>query len=516
MMYFLYGPPASGKTTIGRMLAERLRVPFRDLDQEIETRAGMTLPRIFDRYGEAGLRAQERLALETTLARGAGVVALGGGALLDRELRSRVEAAGRVLCLSASLHTLACRLESQAVDRPLMRGDNRERLAELLASRDGHYRSFALRVSTEGRSPEQSAWEAQLRLGAFHLRGMGEGCDVRVQSGGIGSLARLMRERDLHGPVVVATDSNVGPLYVPACRRNLRQCSFRVGVVTLPSGERYKVIAQVVRLWQAFRRAGLERGSTVLALGGGVIGDLAGFAAATYLRGLAWVNAPTTLLAMIDAGFGGKTAINLGKAKNQVGAFHSPRLVLADPEALATLPDVELRSGLAEVVKHGVIGDPGLLDMVAAGLEGFKAHAAEAIPRAMAVKLRIVEADPHERGLRAVLNFGHTVGHGLEVASRYSLRHGEAVAIGMVVEGRIADSIGLAPRDLARSLAEILGRNGLPTEIPKSIDRLAVVRAMTLDKKRRDGRVRFALPVDFGKVEAAVEVEGWQDWILTC
>lgn len=516
MMYFLYGPPASGKTTIGRILAEQLALPFWDLDQEIERQAGMTLPQIFDRDGEPGLRARERQALEATLARGPGVVALGGGALLDPELRARVEAAGRVLCLSASLETLIGRLNGQTIDRPLLRGNTRERLTALLASREEHYRSFALRAATDGHSPEQTAWEAQLRLGAFHLRAMGEGCDVRVQLGGIRALGQSMHQRGLRGPVAVVADSNVGPLYAPACRRSLRQSGFRVVVVTLPPGESHKVIAQVVRLWRAFQRSGLDRESTVLALGGGVIGDLAGFAAATYLRGLAWVNVPTTLLAMIDAGFGGKTAINLGSAKNQVGAFHAPRLVVADPEALATLPDVELRSGLAELVKHGVIGDPGLLEVVAAGLAGFKARAAEAIPRAMAVKLRIVEADPRERGARAALNFGHTVGHGLEVASRYSLRHGEAVAIGMVVEGRLAESIGLAPSGLARSLAEILTRAGLPTEIPQSIDRLSLVRAMTLDKKRRDGRVRFALPAAFGKVEAAVEVEGWQDWILTC
>lgn len=516
MKFFLYGPPASGKTTIGRILAEQLELPFWDLDQEIEGQTGMALPRIFDGSGEAGLRAKERLALEAVLTRGDGVVALGGGALLDSELRTRVEGAGRVVCLSASLDTLTGRLEGQTIDRPLLRGDARERLKEVLASRDGHYRSFPLQVTTDGRDAEQSAWEAQLRLGVFHLRGMGQGCDVRVQAGGIRSLGEWMWERGLRGPVVVVTDSNVGPLYAPACRRSLRHSGFRVGVVTLPPGERSKAIAQVVRLWRAFRRVGLERQSTILALGGGVIGDLAGFAAATYLRGLPWVNVPTTLLAMIDAGLGGKTGINLGKAKNQIGAFHAPRLVMADPEVLATLPDVELRSGLAEVVKHGVIGDPELLELVAAGLEGFMACRAEALPRAMAVKLRIAQTDPYERGMRAILNFGHTVGHGLEVASRYALRHGEAVAIGMVVEGRLSSSIGLAPRDLAGSLAEILARLGLPTEIPKGLDRRSLLRAMTLDKKRRDGRVRFALPTAFGKVLPSVEVEGWPDWILTC
>ena len=170
---------------------------------------------------------------------------------------------------------------------------------------------------------------------------------------------------------------------------------------------------------------------------------------------------------------------------------------------------------MAEVVKHGVVGDPTLLEMASAGLDHFKLRTEDVIPRAMAVKVSVVEADLYERDVRATLNFGHTVGHGLEVASHFRLRHGEAVAIGMAAEARLAERIGLASGGLAAPLAEILSVSGLPTEIPHSIDRHAVVRAMTLDKKRKDGQVRFALPVAFGRVLPSVEAEGWADWIMT-
>ena len=515
MTYFLYGPPGSGKTTTGRILAKRLNLPFWDLDAETEAQAGMSLPHIFDRGGEGRLRDQERLALDDVLTRGPGVIALGGGALLDPESLARVQCAGRILCLTASEDTLARRLGGQEIDRPLLRGNGGERLHQVLATRETHYRSFPRQLSTEGSDPEQSAWEAQLRLGVFHIRGMGRGCDVRVQSGGIRSLGNVIREMGLRGPVVVVTDRNVGPRYALECVAGLRSSGFRAGHITLPSGEASKVLAQVVRLWQSFQELGVDRESTVVGLGGGVVGDLAGFAAATFLRGVPWVSAPTSLLAMVDASLGGKTAINLGKGKNLIGAFHGPQLVMTDPDTLRTLPDAEWRSGMAEVVKHGVVGDPTLLEMASAGLDHFKLRTEDVIPRAMAVKVSVVEADPYERDVRATLNFGHTVGHGLEVASHFRLRHGEAVAIGMAAEARLAERIGLASGGLATPLAEILSASGLPTEIPHSIDRHAVVRAMTLDKKRKDGQVRFALPVAFGRVLPSVEAEGWADWIMT-
>jgi 3-dehydroquinate synthase len=253
----------------------------------------------------------------------------------------------------------------------------------------------------------------------------------------------------------------------------------------------------------------VERTSTIVALGGGVTGDLAGFAAATILRGVRWVNVPTTILAMVDSSLGGKTGADLPQGKNLVGAFHPPALVLADPETLASLPEAELVSGMAEVVKHGLIADPGLFELAS---RPPYADLGRIVRRGMAVKVRVIEVDPYERGVRAALNLGHTVGHAVEKVSDYKLRHGEAIAIGMVAEARLAEHLGIAESGLAETIAEALSRMALPTAIPVSMDRGAIAQAMQMDKKKAAGVVRFALPVTVGEVVTGVEVTDF-DWL---
>jgi 3-dehydroquinate synthase len=259
-------------------------------------------------------------------------------------------------------------------------------------------------------------------------------------------------------------------------------------------------------MWEQFLAAGLERRSTVLALGGGVVGDLAGFAAATYMRGVPWVNVPASLLAMADASLGGKTGADLPQGKNLVGAFHAPQMVLTDPSTLKTLPRAELRSGMAEVIKAGVIGDPALFDACAHGWEMIEADWDEIIRMAMAVKIQVIEADPYEGGLRAALNLGHTVGHAVEVVSNYQLRHGESVAIGMVAEARLAEQIGIAQLGLADAIKDACLRLDLPVEIPADLPVEEILDAMQVDKKRSGSKLKFALPVRIGEVIPGVEV----------
>jgi len=258
-------------------------------------------------------------------------------------------------------------------------------------------------------------------------------------------------------------------------------------------------------LWEHFLDAGLERGSTVIALGGGVVGDLTGFAASTYLRGIRWVNVPTTLLAMVDSSLGGKTGVDIARGKNLVGAFHQPAYVLVDPDVLASLPEVEFRSGMAEVIKHGILADPGLLEFCSqkAWVGGKQDRL---VSRAMAVKIRVIEIDPYEKGVRASLNYGHTIGHAVELVSGYRIRHGEAVAIGMVVEARLAERLGLAEPGLSHAIAAICAAAGLPTGIPADLDRTAIRGAIGTDKKKAAGRVRFALPVRIGEVKIGMDV----------
>jgi 3-dehydroquinate synthase len=251
---------------------------------------------------------------------------------------------------------------------------------------------------------------------------------------------------------------------------------------------------------------GLERNGTVVALGGGVVGDLAGFAAATYLRGVSWVTLPTSLLAMVDASLGGKTGADLPQGKNLIGAFHAPQLVLTDPGSLDSLPQEELSSGMAEVIKAGIIGDPILFEMCSQGWQAIESNWNEIIRRAMAVKIRVIEADPYEGGLRAVLNLGHTIGHAVELVSNYDLRHGEAVSIGMVAEAKLAEEIGLAKQGLADQIADMCSHLGLPTEIPEELSRMGILEAMQVDKKRAAGVVRFSLPKQVGDVQTGIEI----------
>jgi 3-dehydroquinate synthetase len=243
--------------------------------------------------------------------------------------------------------------------------------------------------------------------------------------------------------------------------------------------------------------------------------DLTGFAAATYLRGVAWAALPTSLLGMADASLGGKTGADLPQGKNLIGAFYPPRFVLADPHTLRSLPERELRSGLGEVLKHGVISDPALFARCLAWAEidnpaGRLRALDEIVRRAMAVKIQVIETDPFEQGRRAVLNLGHTIGHALELASGFALSHGEAVGLGMLLETRMAEQIGVAEPGLAKTVQNALQKIGLPTQVPPELDGERIAQAVGQDKKRASGKVRFALPVRIGEARVGIEFEDWR------
>jgi 3-dehydroquinate synthase len=417
------------------------------------------------------------------------VVALGAGALLDADTRARLTRQHLVVCLIARPATLQRRLQS-GVTRPLLAGrDGRAKLARLLTDRATVYGAFAEQVPTDGRTPAQVVTDVLATLTSRHLRVRSMRQHI-VLGYGVGVTAL-----DLGGPTVVVTDENVA-------RCQATRIPADVPRIVVPAGEASKTFDQLARLSREFVAAGLDRRGTVIAIGGGVITDLAGLAAATFMRGVRWVAVPTSLLAMVDASIGGKTGIDLPEGKNLVGAFHPAALVVIDPLVLGTLPAEEWTSGMAEVVKHAVIGVPRLFRALE---RGRRFGAVEDFAAIIEVKRAIVDRDPFERGEREVLNLGHTIGHGVEAASGYAVRHGEAVAIGLVGEARLAERTGLARGGLAARIGRVLEAQGLPTRY-SGMSAQEVRAAMGADKKKRGTRLRFVLPAAIGRVTIGVEV----------
>ena len=304
----------------------------------------------------------------------------------------------------------------------------------------------------------------------------------------------------------IVSDESVAPLYAQPLALSLAAVA-PVSLHVIPSGEEHKTRDTWSRVTDGMLDAGCGRDTTVVALGGGVVGDLAGFVAATFMRGVPVVQCPTTLLAMIDASVGGKTGVDTAAGKNLVGAFHPPAAVLADVETIATLPLPQRRSGLVEAIKHGVLADAGYFERIdeqlPALLEADPVGTLEVVARSVEIKAGVVRADAREHGLRKTLNLGHTIGHAIEHVSGYGLLHGECVAIGMVLEARIAERLGVAEAGTAGRIAEVLRRAGLPTERPRSLSVDAIVEATRLDKKARGGRVEYALPARIGTMAGA-------------
>ncbi len=485
---FLYGPSGAGKSTIGKTLANALNLSFVDSDQVLETNAGMTIPAIVEAQGMPKVRDFETDALKQIVEGAGSVVALGGGALLREENRALIEKNGKVVLLTANLSTLIERLRNDPNERPLLAGDLESKLAVYLKGRVEHYGSFPLKINVDEKSADQISQEIQTKLGRHHLSAMGE-YDAIV--GQVSDLTNF----PMQNPIIV-TDENVAKFHLEKMKALLQ-----AKAIIIPAGEEHKNLGPISLLWKAFLENGLDRKSTVIALGGGVLNDMAGFAASTYMRGINWMGVPTTLLSMVDASLGGKTGFDLPEGKNLIGAFYPPKLVLADPQLLGTLPEAELISGMAEVVKHGIISDPELFDLCLRGLDWVKGNLEEVVKRAMAVKIKVIEEDPYEKGIRAALNLGHTVGHAVELVSKFKLRHGEAIAIGTVAEAKYSARVGLAGDGLVEAVTESFRALGLPIQIPEAMPREEIIRAMRVDKKKNAKAIRFALPVEIGKVE---------------
>ncbi len=508
----LTGFMGTGKTAVGREVARRLGRPFVDMDAEIEARAGKSIPRIFVEDGEAAFRHMEAALCEELSARAGQVIATGGGTLVDPANRALMTGSGLTVCLTCDVAEILRRVDGgSSADRPLLDvADPRAEIERLLAVRREAYAAIPWQVDTSALSVAEVAARVVEIAGAITLpvRYPGGRYEIHVGDGLLAHVGGLLRATGAPSgtPIAVVSNPVVAPLYGARVDAALRSAGLQPLACSIPDGEQHKTLATVAALYEQFLAAGLDRGGTVLSLGGGVTGDIAGFAAATFMRGVRFVQVPTTLLAMVDASVGGKTGVDLPQGKNLVGAFKQPALVVIDPTVLATLPVEEIRSGVAEMIKHGIIGAPDLLaELEATAHDTQHAIRNAQIARSLRVKIAVVEEDPFEGGRRAVLNMGHTLGHALERLSGFTLRHGPAVGIGLVAAARIAADLGRAAPSLADRVGALLSAWGLPVRCPP-FDADAIWEAMAHDKKRRGRRLRWVLPRAVGEVEIVEDV----------
>lgn len=522
----LIGFSGTGKSMVARGVAGGLGWDVIDTDDEVVRLAGKSIPEIFNQDGEPHFRILERQALVEACQKTRVVIATGGGAVLDPSNRLLMRRSGVVICLEANPATIYRRLpkENQSPNsvRPLLAmADPMERIVELKKSRQAHYAIADWTVQTDYLTLSEVCREV-VRGRHYWLRAYQSSeaprfeddhvCDVVTATerypiyvgwGLLTSLGRKARESGLSGNAYVVADASVFSLYGETVMNSLRKAGFNARSFAVPAGETSKMLGTASDIYDWLVDCRAERNDVIFALGGGVMGDLAGFVAATFLRGLALVQVPTSLVAMVDASVGGKTAVNHPKAKNLVGAFYQPRLVLAGVQALTTLPERELTSGWAELIKHGLVLDSDLYAFVeknAGKLVKLNPEATtEAVRRSVAVKARIVSEDEKEQGLRILLNYGHTIGHALEAATDYErFLHGEAVAIGMVGAAMLSRELGLLPQEAVEQHRGILQKFGLPISC-SGVDTDRALGALELDKKVKGKAVRWVLLEGIGQ-----------------
>lgn len=541
----LIGFSATGKSILAPYIAHRLGWQAVDLDVEIERAGGRTIPSIFEAEGESGFRAREHQAVREAASRDGVVIATGGGVWLSAENRAVLADGGFVVTMEARSATILARYaaaeQGTTEVRPMLAGaDPRRRVETLKAARQPFYAMSDLTVHTDdieiGEAVDQVVDAVNQRAAAVvhsdtRLREMGNGpgidpppvsdfgpdvgCVVEAGSARypvycawdlLDRSGDILDRIGLGGRVFMIADRAVIDSHGATALRSLERTGRRVFSYAVPSGEASKSMTSLGSLydWLSTHRA--ERRDVVFALGGGVTTDLAGTAAATYLRGMPLVHAPTTVLGMVDAAIGGKVAIDLPSGKNLVGAFYQPRAVLADAATLVTLPPRELRSGFAEVIKHGFIRDEPMLDLLDDSADALLEPASagdddsrrqllvDVIIRNQAIKAAVVSADERESDIRQILNYGHTLGHAIEAVTGYStVLHGEAVAMGMVAVAEMGCSLGMIDEAVVSRHRRLIERFGLPTQSPPGLGRAEIVEAMSRDKKVVGGKQRWVL-----------------------
>jgi len=522
----LVGLMGAGKTTVGRALAKKLNKRFIDSDHEIEARTGASIPLIFEIEGEENFRQREAEVIRDLAAQQGIVLATGGGAVLRKENRDALKAGGTVIYLRTSVNHILQRT-SRDKNRPLLQtADPRKRLEELTREREPLYCEIADFIVETGRPNIPSLVQTILTqlegselpdsvLPSFNPIMSNDlpksetilpQLAIQVELGersypiliGTGLLSDASWCRHVAGErVAIVTNTTVGPLYLTHVTKTLQAAGKQVTTIVLPDGEEEKNWAGLMLIFDALLREKCDRKTTLIALGGGVIGDMTGFAAASYMRGVPFIQVPTTLLAQVDSSVGGKTGINHPLGKNMIGAFYQPQAVIADTATLDTLPTRELSAGLAEVIKHGAIIDAQFFAWIEANMAKLVAKdpqaIAYAIQRSCEIKADVVRQDEREGGLRAILNFGHTFAHAIESGLGYGVwLHGEAVGCGMVMAADLSHRLGFIDAATKQRVSAVVQAAGLPIVAPDLGDE-RWLELMQVDKKNEGGQIKFIL-----------------------
>lgn len=538
----------SGKTTVGRALAKRLNRRFVDSDHEIEARTGVSIPTIFEIEGEASFRQREAEVIKELCQQQDIVLATGGGAILNPQNRAHLQANGTVIYLHATINSILQRTRHDK-NRPLLRtADPRKKLEELEAQRDPLYREIADLIIETGRPNVQYLiggildkltllkmnplpTSARLAMTAHTVIENSEYKSLQVDldqraypihiGAGILGNEELLAASIKAKKVAIVTNTVVAPLYLENLQQKLTSLGKQVISIVLPDGEEHKHWDSLNQIFTQLLEQQADRKTCLLALGGGVVGDMCGFAASAYMRGIPFVQIPTTLLAQVDSSVGGKTGINHPLGKNMIGAFYQPQAVLADLSSLSTLPERELSAGLAEVIKHGAIIDAVFFEWIENNIAALRARQAEALSyavlRSCQIKAEVVRQDEREGGLRAILNFGHTFGHAIEAGMGYgNWLHGEAVGCGMVMAAELSYRLGYLDFVSKTRIKNLVAAAGLPVVAP-DLGWQRWLDLMAVDKKNEAGEIKFILLKPLAKaIITTVEAQVLRDTINHC
>ena len=515
MKIVLTGFMGTGKTSVGRELSKQLNYKFIDTDVLIEEREGTPISLVFKNKGEDYFRSLEQATVEDVSKLDNVVIATGGGVIKNKQNVTNLGNRGVLLWLKADPEIILKRVMLEGGKRPLL--DVEEPLNEinkLLNERLDLYNQADTSIDTNYITPQETAHEIieQLGLDTQCVRvALGErSYDILIGSRLIEKIGIRIKEFR-PSKVAIISNKTIFPLFKDSILRSLKEHNVSPEILLLPDGEEYKDQLWVHFLHGELLKAKFDRSSLLIALGGGVVGDITGFVASTYMRGIKFIQVPTTLLSQVDSSVGGKTGVNHPLGKNMIGTFYQPSLVMIDINTLKTLPNKEFLSGMAEVIKYGIIADREFFDYLTTHKDdilSFGDSIISIIKRSCEIKADVVSKDEQESGLRAILNFGHTIGHAIETVTGYKkYLHGEAIAIGMCAAAELAVKSDIFTEQETSEIKELIQSYNLPSVIPENLNAADMINAMEIDKKVKAGKIKFILSESIGHVRIEDDVD---------